>query len=831
MNRRKRHYAYLSIFIISCITLGAYLQVGILPGQLRTYAIENIQKAFHKRILFEKALYLPFQGLTLERVQVFDEDGSPLFCANKLAFDIKIIPFFKQKKIIVRNLLLDSPIIDYYTENEKIAPSTPVQKTVISGQVAIPAIPENKQYEVKDLSSGPDIFIPENVYLEQVEIQDARITIRPSYDAPITEIIEPLNLRMRFHKPPVLSIDGSFSLGDKKSYLSASLRGSWNLKTATYDFLAHVKSDRVPQWLRQFQKNNLIKMDQGKFSFDARLRSITEERVVFASLVTLRDTQFLAKDSKIAGNATLRAEGVFNFLTKQFERYRGNFALNKLEMRNLSPSLPLVTIQSGLGYFDPNGLRIDSLAGRYQNLNFTAKAAISNFSSPYLKGQIQTSQEISSLIAFLPKEQKKLIAGFAIGGDCYAITNIEGPLSNPTALKMGYLLRVQNGFLTDRRGFQIREFSGDIIADPTVFRIERSSFRMANNERYALDLTLPHETDKAGQITLQNRLFKAQGTYLLRWPAATIRDLKLTMQGVSLNALGNISDLSRGNFQLEGKIAVELEKALKQLQNSPLDNLRLRGLLDGVFTAQGRWDKLLETDLRIDGQSPAIYIYQNMPLDDFEIQIRLKNSKLNIPYLHAKPFGGVLGAKVAMDLGSKNSVFDANVYAHRINLKLLAPHLSHESSDIQGALSLAVNLRGDVSRPETYRGSGTITIDRGRLWQTDLFGQMGQLPFVQVEGLDHVTFNDMSGAFSIHDSRIWTEDLSLRSQTVSLTLKGSMRFDQRLDFLMSIRYSGDVMRGADDAGGLAPFMVRMAQNNIPLYRIRGSLATPIYEKA
>ena len=145
-------------------------------------------------------------------------------------------------------------------------------------------------------------------------------------------------------------------------------------------------------------------------------------------------------------------------------------------------------------------------------------------------------------------------------------------------------------------------------------------------------------------------------------------------------------------------------------------------------------------------------------------------------------------------------------------------------------MAFQLKLKGFLTSPRSFLGQGAMTITDGKLWETNLFEQMGHLPFVNVEGLDKVIFRRMNATFSVLDGRISTNDLSLQSETVSLALKGSVDFDQNLDFLMSIRYSGDVIRGAEDAGGLAPLMVRTAENSISQYKIGGTIKKPTYDK-
>jgi hypothetical protein len=139
-------------------------------------------------------------------------------------------------------------------------------------------------------------------------------------------------------------------------------------------------------------------------------------------------------------------------------------------------------------------------------------------------------------------------------------------------------------------------------------------------------------------------------------------------------------------------------------------------------------------------------------------------------------------------------------------------------------------LKGLFNEQESYAGQGAIDIREGRLWQTSLFKQMGDLVFVKVEGLDVVLFRSLSGTFVIDNKKLWTDDLSVFGDTVDLSLKGAIGFDQTLDLLMNIRFSADILRGAVDTGGLVPLVVQQASAFISQYRITGTFSKPSYEK-
>src|SRR5262245_12826887 len=90
-----------------------YLQVGLFPGQtLRGRVLDRIEEIAGRRITFSRAIFMPGMGLSLEDFRIAGAAGPSLFSAESVRVDVKILPFLFQKKIIVRNLMLESPVFE-----------------------------------------------------------------------------------------------------------------------------------------------------------------------------------------------------------------------------------------------------------------------------------------------------------------------------------------------------------------------------------------------------------------------------------------------------------------------------------------------------------------------------------------------------------------------------------------------------------------------------------------------------------------------------------------------------------------------------------------------
>ncbi|MBI3253104.1 MAG: hypothetical protein HYZ52_07370 [Candidatus Omnitrophica bacterium] len=808
-----------------------YLHYGLVPGRIKDRFIQKIEEITRKKVTFDKALVLPFEGFSLYNLKVAEKDGRPVFSAKKFSVNVRILPFIKENKIVISNLALDRPVYSYVLNAPRAAAARPPPKTKISGQIEVPLIPAEKKFDWSALEEGPDAFLPENVTLEQIEIANGFVEIRPDAGSPPVEEIRAINVRMGFQKPPFLTFQGSFTLGEN-AYAAVSLRGAWDLEKAGYEFYFHCASGRIPDWLAAYQKNHFLVLKKGAWVLDAHLKSAGEERCLFRSQVDLRDAAIAVDPLQIAGRFTLDASGVFNFYSKQFERYKGTLTLAGVDALRVSKEIPALGNIRGEIRFQPDLLLLQSIEGRWQNAHFRVKGSLKSFRDLLIEAEIHMNSSLGEILSLLPAEQKKLAAGYEIRGACRSLTTVSGSLKKIPQLRMEHKLLLEGGSITgpDKK-LRIGGIFCSLGVDGAGLSIRDGRF-VHEEKNYTLNAWLPNKSGAAGNLELGSDDMKFSARYLMSENRIAIQKAAAETHGARAFFEGSLLGLQSPLLDIRGEAEIDLEKAQKSFAKNAafLKDAGLGGAARARFTLKGAWKNPLGWDLKVDAQSPALTVKKNLRLEDFEIQIRMRDKIVNVPYLRARTCRGTIGGRVFFDLSTPKTFFDGRVSGSRLDLGDFSKAMGTKENIPGGTALFQVWLRGFLKNPETFHGHGALDICDGKLFQTDLFKPMGELPFVKVEGLDRVVFKSLSGTFKIHEKKIWTQDLSLFSDTVDLSLKGSAGFDKNLDMVMDIQYSKDVLRGAEDTGGLAPFMVREAGNFISQYRVGGTIEKPVYDK-
>lgn len=828
--RRKRKLFFLAFLVIF---IALYLEVGLTPGALRLETIRKIENYSHKRINFSKAIYIPFYGLSLYDFRLGDYKGNLIFSSRKLTLNIEALEFIKSKKIVLSNVHIDGPVYDLVLDQMNKPPkeTLPV-RTRMSGQIEIPAIQANKRPDVTDIDLGPNAFLPDNVYLEQIQIHNGLVNIRKSIGSPLIEKMTSINLRLGFQKPPKLNLEGSFDLGEK-TYSSVELKGLWDLDTANYLFNLDWRSKKVPDWLLDYQNGRFLILKQGRFHLMTSLKSVQEDRALFRAKAVLGDSIISVKSTDYLGPMEMDAVGQFNFTEKRFESYRGNLKLKEIDIQNLTPAIPLLKKIKGEVEFRPDHLGLKRIEGFYQNLNFTADGNIDSFKELFVDIAIRTETNLQAILSILPAKNRQWFKDFKISGDCKALSRVKGALKDSPKIKLTHYLILQNGDIRSaNEKLHLENVSAEINAGDNGLSIKNAQFTSQRKE-YRAALFIPKDLKTKGDLKLINKDFTLQSKY--RWLQDQIEFQNAELKTTAGTALfqGFIRELKNPYLNLQGTLRLNLvpATAFYAKQFPFLKSLEAVGELAGPFNLQGYWENPLAWTFNLDASSDPLFIKKSIRLDDFKMQIRMAEKLISIPYMHAFLYGGNAGASLTLDLREPNSPsFGIKLYANQVDVNALTRAIDPKKN-LSGTGSLQLSLKGLLKSTASIQGSGSVDVQNGMLWKTDRFKAMGQLPLVKVEGLNEVIFTSLTSTFDVRQKRIWTKDLILKSEPVDLLLSGSFGFDQTLDLVMNIQFSSQVIEGAFDAGGIAPFVVQQAGKFISKYKIYGTFARPLTDKA
>ncbi|MCG3175868.1 MAG: hypothetical protein MOGMAGMI_00805 [Candidatus Omnitrophica bacterium] len=813
---------------------GAYLHFGLLPGDLKPYALERVGPHLGVRVDFSKAIYLPFRGLTFEQVKIWDLQGRPLFKARALAINLSAITFFREKRIVIQNLYLDRPAYDLRldTLRRKPRPQEAPPMTRISGQIEVPVAGTERAPSLRQIAHGPDMLLPENVYLEQVEVRRGIMTIRETADSPIIERVRSADLRIAFRRPPVVRLSGKVELGEDR-YTNIRLEGTYDLKSSAYEFVLRVDGKRLPNWASRLQQGRSIRLEKARYALSARVGRAEDHGMAFRAQAHLSGADLCVSSSAFTGQTRADISGVFDPDDRSVRDFRAVLQFERLTATGLGKDIGRLDALSGQAALSPDLIEIRSVQGTFRGLPFQADGTVRSFKDLTLDLTVKTATRINSLLAVLPEDQKRLFSGLHIDGPCHATTRLRGSLKGGgvSATKEHAVVLEQAQLHHSGSGLRLTDLSARIDVNDSGITVKGARFKHGA-AAYRMELSIPKAANTDGRFELSTARFKARAEY--RTDGQDLRILKgrYETRGLKLGVQGRIKDLKDPYLSVEGELSADLRAAREEFadRQPALRDLSVSGDVSGYYRLDGYWDRPKDWALSMDLESPGVELAR-LELDRLRAQVRMRDRKLDIPYIQAAPYGGYLGAKVLVDLDRAIPSYEGRLHANNIDVARLGRSLGSKDPKLAGTAILQSTFSGRVGETSSLRGQGALTIRDGHLWETSQFKQMGELVLVKVEGLDNVVFEDLNATFALRDGRLWTQDLTLMGSTVDLSLRGSVSFRQELDLMMSIQYSSDVYQGAMDAGGIVPLVLNQASNLISEYRIGGTMAAPTYTKA
>ncbi|MBI2094540.1 MAG: hypothetical protein HYT89_00015 [Candidatus Omnitrophica bacterium] len=832
-SRRRFSKRLLVPALLISILLALYLHYGLFPARLKDRVIREVETATGLKISFTKVLVLPFRGVILHDLVVRGRSRDLIFFSRKFSVDVRLLPFFRENKIIIRNILLDSPVYAVNLDPEKTPPPAPPPKTRISGQIDVPVVPEKTPVNpAMAIEDGPEAFLPENVYLESVRIVDGTLLLKKTPGSPALETIHSIHILMNYDKPPRVTFSGSASVGEK-TYAAAHLDGFWDLEKEIYEFRLRIQSDKVPEWLSAAQQKNLIRLEKGALSIDARLAGTGGGKTAFGAAAKLGRSELRAGKSRLVGEALLKANGFFDPETKQFSGYRGALEFLGIDAYDLAPELPRLNGIRGKILFDPGGLKIDAVRGECRRLPFTVDGQVRSLETLDANLRIGARAELQKFLSLLSVQQARFLKDLQIRGRCLAVTSLTGSLKNPSGLRKEHLVELRDASLEHLpTKTAVHNIGASIFAGDNGLRIEGARFDCFKKS-FRLAGFLPQKPETPGRLILQSSDgLELSAEYSIKGDLVRIAGARLRYLGILCDLRGEISNLKNPLLALRGHADADLKNAPLWIPSraAVVRKAGLGGRAAADFTLRGTWNKPREWKLDADLGARPLFAAGTLRLDDALVQIRAKQGVVHIPYFHAKPYGGILGGSLVVDTTNAGNPFDLKIHANHVDLARLTGDLRSGPKNFGGTLLFQAVLNGAFARPSGWHGQGAVSVQNGKLWETSLFKQMGNLVLLKVEGLDQVVFHAMAATFLIQDGRIWTQDMTLNSDTVDLSLKGSVGFNQKLDLLMGIQYSRGVLRGAMNTGGIAPLLVDAAGSFISKYKISGTLKNPSYAK-
>jgi len=347
-----------------------------------------------------------------------------------------------------------------------------------------------------------------------------------------------------------------------------------------------------------------------------------------------------------------------------------------------------------------------------------------------------------------------------------------------------YNLSAKNAFLF------MRNLNGFIALSPELIKVSNANF-ILNNKPYAVKLEV---TDPAGnfvsnlsvsssKLNITSHIKKENDIY-------KITAIEGEFFGSVFELIGefNPSDEKTKDalLSLYGKATIDIKDisylaptALKE----KIESSGLGGTIKSSLYFKGNPKDIKTVELGIKSSVDALKI-RDFVISSLHADIRLKDGKLTVPILSARPYKGELISSLELDLTDELWPYRANVKLRDMDIALIFKETKLQN--IKGFASAELAIKGDAKNFSSTEGVGRILINNANLGPapilTPLLGNIYGYLQNQFSGLKKIEITNGSCDFYIANRKIVTENLMLWGGVVSIHAEGYLDFDKKLNF-------------------------------------------------
>jgi len=807
--------------VLAAVIVMAYLEYGFLPGKLKTHMINTIENLTGQRIDFRRAVYIPLRGLRIDRLTFSPKDSMNTFEAGNLRLRLALWPFLRESKIVIREAQLVKPRLRFYqtvgTEDAKIS------KTPRPTPEILLAL----------LKSGVDLLLPENVYLDKLSIRDGFFRLEERrHGSSVVEIIREINVESDFSQKPKIPYRASYSLGDKV-FARVSVEGFWNYDSQTHELHAKGYTKRIPTWFKEEAGLRNIMLGDIQTDFDARFRY--EEKETFRFVIETQQSrgEFAWGDFSFNGSFKTDIVGTHDMVLKTTTLERGKIMLANAVIDGLPPPYETMRISDGHIVMRNGAIILEDLQALWNGHAVTLSGNLQTDAPQSYRWEItEEAKDLSILRHFKSEDFGDLFEMFSLKGPVLIRAGIKGTMDGQTSKEKYLRLSPRNATLRLRAlDKELTQVQGEASWHHGTLEFDGITFN-ENGIPWSLKGFLHQDTRRPSKILLENPQFLFDVTLSKRPDFWDVSAFKVIYGSSSLDLKGRILNDPERTVELAGNASIELTNLFERFgeQFKPIKYIQPSGKIIGKSRIDGNLKDASSLELTFRSVPAQIVLNQKFTIRNMEFDLSLKPGVLKITYSKGMLNGGDLRITGSIEKDPKKTRTDMRLQILETDLSQIAGQYDFLAEDLSGDLTLDLHVKGFLEAMETLEGEGRFQIDRGVLWSTPLFRELGDLTLVKIRGMENVTFNDAAGTFRIHNGAIHTQDTVLKSPSINVWIAGKAFLNQELDLRVKSTFTSAVVRQSYELGSMAAYAVGKASGIITQYHVTGTLTDPIYDE-
>ncbi|MBI5150723.1 MAG: DUF748 domain-containing protein [Candidatus Omnitrophica bacterium] len=508
-------------------------------------------------------------------------------------------------------------------------------------------------------------------------------------------------------------------------------------------------------------------------------------------------------------------------------RYSGTLQFSQAKLRGV-PYVDAVQDIAGTVRFETDKVAMEQLTFQTQGADVTLSGSLSGFTDPRLDVRAKTEnldlQRIFAVFPVLTEKTQVHMAGTASVDAVY-----HGGIKDPAAAEVEADMVLKETVLAAGKvPGEITGVSGQVhyAKDLVTWKDIQGTYgdkkynvngQLANFNRPVMGLEVVSDGLKVlTQVNILHQAFQVvtfNGQYL----------------NSSLDVKGDVHlfEDAAPDLDLRGSFTLDLEDlpALIPALKDPFGKIRPVGTLSGEGLFQGKPDQWQDWALTFTARAPTVSL-NGFSLDDGVLEYEQRDRHISKGNLRGRVYNGDLTFTSTVDLTQALPVMKVAGTLAGMDLAALRESRLPDNKFLAGRFSGFLNLAGPVTDPGQWQGDGSVGVTDGHLWQLNILD--GILGALVIPEFTNVVFTDGEARLAVNGGKVYTDDATLNSATITLKAKGWVDFNQNIELEVSPVFS-ELAAGESPSLKKAPSLILAQAQDYVSVKLTGTLRNPRYK--
>ncbi len=475
-----------------------------------------------------------------------------------------------------------------------------------------------------------------------------------------------------------------------------------------------------------------------------------------------------------------------------------------------------------LATFKTNAATIESVSVNTLGTSIRAKGNVTNFTNPVVDVSVETDTfDLSKLQSIIPDTFAQF--GLSLSGTTSIKLKFAGSPNDPLSGKIDLDARLNdvaaqsttfnqkinavNGTIAATGNtLSWKDFSGTYLEKTFTLTGGLSDFKnpVIKTSLAGEGLAITIDAAKTGDLLTLNDV---SGKYM---------DVAFDVKGTV-----NTPKDSKPSLDVTANSTFKIENILPLIpaeQRKNIEAIKPTGTVTVHTTLKGPAQEWTAWNLNLTASSPLITI-AGYKFNDLNVLINENEGKLKQFTITSLFYDGKINILTTADLTTKEMPFNTAFNLEAADLSKIKEDTPAKTEELRGLVYLTTVVDGNLATPLDVKGKGAFSINDGYLMKKE-FNSLFIIP-----ELSHLTFTDANANFVIENQKVTTDNFTLKSSATDLVGKGSVGFNQELNFELNPEFHADTIAESTSARRGTTAIIAAADRYLTIY-VEGTVAAP-----